>query len=90
MATNIIQKEKERQDEYLTALKEWTHRGMTQGQSYAEERIASHKQSLINLKEYMERIKILVFNNFLYTSEKITQKDIEELKSMIKIYGNKN
>ena len=78
MATNIIQKEKERQDKYLSNTIIW------------EERIASHKQSLINLKEYMERIKILFFNNFLYTSEKITQKDIEELKSMIKIYGNKN
>ena len=73
MASKIIQKEKERQEEFLKKSPEtykWS------------ERCQNHKQSLINLKEYMEE----KYDCSSGIDEDQYLEDIKELTEMIKRY----
>jgi len=74
MISKIIQREKERQEEYFNGC------GRSTGYPYDEDcgkgrfcelcggRVQSHKQSLINLKEYMEG-ELAFFENHVYQDD---------------------
>lgn len=94
MISKIIQKEKERQEEYFNGC------GRNTGYPYNEDcknshfcelcggHVSSHKQSLINLKEYMEEIandSKYNFNCGKCAMCRIKQ-DIKELTKMIERY----
>ena len=78
MISKIIQKEKERQEGILTR---------PRGQSSAEDRVfytekKIHKQSLINLKEYIEQYMEFAYPEALERAKE----DREELTKMIEAY----
>lgn len=91
MISKIIQKEKERQEGHLrieqgrVTLFQWN------ANKYE---LLSHKQSLINLKEYMEEEYIFltdgndvsILQNWIIQKVKIIQEDIKELTKMIEAY----
>ena len=99
MISKIIQKEKERQDRYFKEKEEIKKNCKTlQRPAWIEGQIKSHKQSLINLKEYMEgteldnQIQIDKDENkecpcFNCTNINQLQENIEELNKMIERYG---
>jgi len=96
MVSKIIQKEKERQDDYLNGENNWVY---SENQLDAE--IKSHKQSLINLKEYIEELVPKIYDkecaieseysmgdsdpNFKEDSDQLKE-DMEELTKMIEAY----
>ena len=74
MISKIIQKEKKRQEAYL----------MSDLVSF-KLRAATHKQSLINLKEYMEGMQTRFYNEPHHYND--IRDEIEELNKMIEKYG---
>lgn len=98
MISKIIQKEKERQEKYLSGC------GIAKANPYKHDKVVilcgrdeercheciakqlSHKQSLINLKEYMEE-KLVLARGFVLPAWIISfEKDIQELNKMIESY----
>lgn len=86
MISKIIQKEKDRQKEILESI----HNGI---RAYDKVWIEFHKQSLINLKEYLEEEleywrPVFQKHNYIH-APRFTQlkEDIKELNKMIEKYG---
>jgi len=79
MISKIIQKEKERQESNF----EWKN-AVDCGECRTQ--IACHKNSLINLKEYMEEIVEIFDNDSDYKQRLEVREDIKELTEMIKKY----
>lgn len=82
MISKIIQKEKERQEELLEHLEKYPKPMLNH--NIMEIRIIEHKQSLINLKEYMKetlRWSIMCTEHF-----QEIKSDIQELTKMIERY----
>jgi vacuolar-type H+-ATPase subunit I/STV1 len=83
MPTKIIQKEKDRQEDYLEE--------PTEG-LYNIGRIYSHRKSLINLKEHFEdMLKKIIPEEYIFASNaikisSILEEDIKELNKMIGAY----
>ena len=101
MISKIIQKEKARQKEILDSFPDiydldsgihkghWTHEDVLLAKS--QSRKDEHKQSLINLKEYLEE-EILWLSSRTISREILSRRfqldaDIKELNKMIKKYG---
>ena len=101
MVSKIIQKEKERQEELILELSRReamkTSRGVNL-YTMTFEKLKDHKQSIINLKEYMEGVAKFIkrWENEVdaissgweeeFKFHKQTKEDIQELKEMIKKY----
>ena len=89
MVSKIIEKEKERQEEIINQLKAFSleldidpsHPSFPPVFNF---KIITHKQSLINLKEYMETFSNIHIQSDFYEQ---TQEDIEELNKMVEKYG---
>lgn len=84
MISKIIQKEKERQERFLNRMKK--------GHENAELYPSIHKQSLINLKEYLEErinfiepLQLVQFDGWKELNDQLKE-DIQELNKMIERY----
>lgn len=93
MASKIIQKEKERQEDYFEIRKEIKENCRTLARpAWIEGHIKSHKQSLMNLKEYMEEeveiCKVAHYQGHYTGVNHLNQikEDIKELSKMIERY----
>lgn len=84
MVSELIKKEKARQEGYLSESKHFD--------CYCEDAvengayIESHKQSLINLKEYMEEVIDNFDHDDFYNERLQIREDIKELDKMIEAY----
>ncbi len=81
MISKIIQKEKDAQEEYLKKCDHTNNKCMI-----CKMRQMFHKQSLINLKEYMESVINYFDGDRVCGIVEDTEEDIKELTKMIEKY----
>lgn len=87
MISKIIQKEKERQEGLLSIQSGARLSDCPIINTEIIMRIFEHKQSLINLREYMEELIGIFDSGKCYSHKFQFKEDIKELTEMIKKYG---